>query len=239
MKKNKGEMEKEKKQVAIKEEPVVSAEDRKKQEKLISNNELKLGSKDVLIEAQNIDKYFKVGEQDVHVLKNLSLKIEAGDFVIIFGSSGSGKSTLLHILLGLEEPTNGKLLFLGNNLYAGTDEDYRAEVRKKHIGMVYQQANWVKSLSVAENIAFPLQLLGMEKTQAIARAREALGKFELQDWADYYPTELSSGQQQRISMARAIIHNPMVVVADEPTGNLDYENGLKVMQLLQDLNKKK
>lgn len=198
----------------------------------------KIDSGKILIEAKGIQKYFRVGDQDVHVLKGIDLKIEAGDFVIIFGSSGSGKSTLLHILLGLEPPTSGSLNFLGNDLYAGTDEDYRAEVRKKHIGMVYQQANWVKALSVAENIAFPLQLLGMEKSQALIRAREVLSKFDLEDWADYFPTELSSGQQQRISMARAIVHNPMLIVADEPTGNLDYENGVKVMQLLEDMNKK-
>lgn len=203
-----------------------------------NNNQTMRSSEDAIIQIRNVDKYFKVGDQDVHVLKNINVDIQTGDFVIIFGASGSGKSTLLHILLGLEEPTNGKMNFLGNDLYDGTTEDYRAEIRKKHIGMVYQQANWVKALSVIENIAFPLQLLGMEKDQAVQRARIALAEFELENWADYYPTELSSGQQQRISMARAIIHNPMVVVADEPTGNLDYENGLKVMNLLEQLNKK-
>lgn len=211
-------------------------QDARKKDQVLEEHQSEPGK--VLIEASGIQKYFRVGDQDVHVLKGIDLKIESGDFVIIFGASGSGKSTLLHILLGLEPPTSGNLFFLGSDLYAGTDEDYRAEVRKKHIGMVYQQANWVKALSVAENIAFPLQLLGMEKELALVRARDVLAKFELEDWADYFPTELSSGQQQRISMARALVHNPMLIVADEPTGNLDYENGVKVMQLLEDMNKK-
>lgn len=190
-----------------------------------------------LIHLENASKSFQVGEQDVEVLKGINLEIQTGDFVVIFGASGSGKSTLLHIILGLEGPTTGSCMFMGSNMYAGTNEDYLAELRKKHIGMVYQQANWIKALSVVENIAFPLQLLGMEKDLAVERARQALAKFDLQDWSDYYPTELSSGQQQRISMARAIIHNPMLIVADEPTGNLDYENGVKVMELLTRLNK--
>ncbi len=193
--------------------------------------------KEVLISAEHVDKSFTVGEQLVKVLKDINLTIDAGDFVIIFGASGSGKSTLLHILLGLESPTSGKLMFMGHDLYAGTTEDYLAQIRKKHIGMVYQQANWIKSLSVCENISFPLQLLGMEKEEAIEKAIQTLAKFELENWAHYFPTELSSGQQQRIAMARAIIHDPMVIVADEPTGNLDFENGVKVMELLTRLSK--
>jgi len=138
----------------------------------------------------------------------------------------------------LERPSHGKVDFLGNELYEHTNEDYRADVRKKHIGMVYQQANWIKSLNVIENIGFPLQLLGMDKSLALERARKTLGKFHLEDWAEYYPTELSSGQQQRIAMARAIVHNPMIIVADEPTGNLDYESGENVMELLSKMNQK-
>lgn len=192
----------------------------------------------VLINVQEVDKFFQVGEQDVHILKKASLKVEEGDFMIIYGPSGSGKSTLLHILLGLEGPTNGKVTFLDNDFYSNTDEDDRSELRKKHIGMVYQQPNWIKSLNVVENIAFPLQLLGVEKEEALEKAKNVLAKVHMDEWAEYYPTELSSGQQQRVSMARALIHNPMIIVADEPTGNLDFESGEYIMQMLKDMNEK-
>lgn len=191
-----------------------------------------------IITATEIIKVFKVGLQDVQVLKSVSLDVDDGDFMIIFGPSGCGKSTLLHIILGLESPTSGKVIFAGSDIYDRTSEDDRSTLRKQLVGMVYQQPNWIKSLKVVENVAFPLMLLGMEKIEANQKALETLKAVSMQDWADYYPTELSSGQQQRIALARSLINDPKIIIADEPTGNLDYESGQEMMQLLYDVNQK-
>ncbi len=190
-----------------------------------------------LISAQNITKSFLVGEQKVPVLKGISFTVETGDFVVIFGPSGCGKSTLLHVLLGLEEPTQGSVSVLSKNLYQNWTEDDRAEFRKKHIGMVYQQPNWIKALTIIENVAFPLLLLGIEKTEAHRRAQLALQSVNMANWAEYLPGELSSGQQQKVSLARAMVSNPEIIIADEPTGNLDFESGQELMELLVPLSK--
>ncbi len=190
-----------------------------------------------IIEVVDVKKTFMVGSQTVQVLRGVSAQIQMGDFVIIVGPSGCGKSTLLHVILGLEEPSEGSVVFLGEKIYNNTSEDYRSDFRKKHIGMVYQQPNWIKSMTVAENVAFPMLLLGMDKDSARTRALELLGKLKMTEWADYMPTELSGGQQQRVSLARALSNNPEIIIADEPTGNLDYQTGQEVMLMLQDLNK--
>ena len=190
-----------------------------------------------IIRIKDVFKSFQVGPQVIPVLKEITFDVERADFLIVFGPSGCGKSTLLHIILGLEGPSTGQMTFLGEDLYApGRLEDYRSEFRKHHIGMVYQQSNWVKSLTVIENIAFPLLLLGWEKERALNRAKEALESVRLGGWADYHPMDLSSGQQQRIAIARAIITDPEVIIADEPTGNLDYEAGENLLKLLRSLN---
>lgn len=189
-----------------------------------------------IIEVTGVTKTFTIGAQEIHVLKGVEFAIQTGEFTIILGPSGCGKSTLLHIILGLETPTTGSIVFLGENIYANTDEDYRSNFRKKHIGMIYQQPNWIKSMNVVENVAFPLMLLGMEKNQAVDRSLELLQQVNLADWAKYRPTELSGGQQQRIALARCLANNPEIIIADEPTGNLDYQAGQDVMQLLSDLN---
>jgi ABC-type lipoprotein export system ATPase subunit len=197
-----------------------------------------MADSNVIIDVSHVHKSFHVGIQDVHVLKDISFQVTAGDFVVIFGPSGCGKSTLLHILLGLEGPTTGTMTFLGKNLYEHEAEDERSDFRKKHIGMVYQQPNWVKSLSVVENVAFPLLLVGKSRTESLAKATELLDMVGMLEWAHYAPTELSSGQQQRIALVRALVSNPEVIIADEPTGNLDYESGQALMELLQDMNAK-
>lgn len=194
---------------------------------------------DTIISVQQVFKSFRVGIQDVPVLKNVSFQVNSSDFLIIFGPSGCGKSTLLHTILGLEEPTRGSVYFLDKNLYDGVSEDNRSDFRKKHEGMVYQQPNWIRSLTVIENVAFPLLLLGQDKYQSLEKAKEMLQTVEMLDWQDYIPTELSSGQQQRIALARALVTNPEVVIADEPTGNLDYESGQELMQLLTNFNETK
>lgn len=187
-----------------------------------------------IIDIAGITKVFRAKTQDVQVLKKINLEIKEGDFSIIFGPSGCGKSTLLHIILGLEPPTTGTVHFFGMNFYAYT-EDERSEFRKNNIGMVYQQPNWIKSLTVLENVAFATSLLGFDKTKAKEKAREALKMVGMVGWADYLPTELSSGQQQKVSLARALVTDPKVIIADEPTGNLDYQSGVELMQLFKSL----
>ena len=189
-----------------------------------------------VINSHSLNKSFKIGVQQVDILKDINVRVDNNDFMIIIGPSGCGKSTLLHILLGLEPPTTGKVEFLGKDIFYLHDDDLRADIRKKHIGMVYQQSNWVKSLTVSENVAFPLMLLGMDKVNAMKRAMEQLEKVNMQEWATFVPTELSGGQQQRVSVARALVNNPSLIVADEPTGNLDYAAGQDIMKLLYDLN---
>ncbi len=190
-----------------------------------------------LIEVKNLFKSFRVGTQDVEVLKNISVNIPYGDFTLILGPSGCGKSTLLHVLLGLEPPTQGSVKFLDVNLYEQTDEDARSDFRKNHLGMVYQQPNWVKALSVLENVAFPLLLLGIDTPHAMSKAREMIKQVQMEEWMNYRPTELSGGQQQRVALARALINNPQIIIADEPTGNLDYNSGENIMELFDKLNK--
>lgn len=171
------------------------------------------------------------------MLSDLSLSVYQGDFLVLFGPSGCGKSTLLHILLGLEAPTTGKVTFYGESLYEDLDEDGRTEFRKVHIGMVYQQPNWIKALTVRDNIIFALRLNGCSASETYDRANKVLDIVEMTQWTDYIPTELSSGQQQRVALARAIVTNPDILIADEPTGNLDFESGQMLMTLLSKLNK--
>ncbi len=189
-----------------------------------------------LIEVKNLQKVFHVGSQDVQVLRGISFEVMPGDFTIIIGPSGCGKSTLLHTILGLEPPTDGEVFMLNKNLYDKTTEDDRSEFRKRHIGMIYQQPNWVRSLNVIENVAFPLLLLGVEKKLATERAFLSLREVKMERWATNFASELSGGQQQRVALARALVVNPDIIIADEPTGNLDYQAGQDVMQLLSDLN---
>ena len=190
-----------------------------------------------IIDVAGITKIFRVKTQDVLVLKKINLEIKEGDFSIIFGPSGCGKSTLLHVILGLEPPTTGSLHFFYFNFYAYS-EDQRSEFRKNNIGMVYQQPNWIKSLTVLENVAFAVSLLGFDKMRAKEKAQEALKMVGMVGWADYLPTELSSGQQQKVSLARALVTDPKVIIADEPTGNLDYQSGIELMQLFKSLESK-
>lgn len=192
---------------------------------------------DVILELTDVEKSFMLGAQEVQIIKGVSFKVHKGDFVILFGPSGCGKSTVLNIALGLELPSTGKVSFLGDDLYSH-DEDGRAQIRKKDIGMVYQQSNWIKALNVLENVAFPLTLKGMAQEERTQKALEILRWLNMEHSAYQTPTELSSGQQQRISLARALITDPALLVADEPTGNLDSKAGEDVMGLFQDFNKK-
>lgn len=192
-----------------------------------------------IIDIKNISKTFSIGSQTVKVLKEIGFPVEEGDFMIIFGPSGCGKSTLLHTILGLEVPSEGQVMFLDGDLYKNTTEDDRALLRKKYVGMVYQQPNWIKALTVIENVAFPLVLLGVDQYTSQQKAMEVLRQVGMSQWADYIPTELSSGQQQKVTLARALINDPKVIIADEPTGNLDFESGQEMMELLKTFNSQK
>ncbi len=165
----------------------------------------------------------------------MSFKVNKGDFVIIFGPSGCGKSTILNILLGLEPPTQGRVNFLNKDLYKMSDDE-RAQLRKKEVGTVYQQSNWVKALTVIENVAFPLMLQGIDVEKRTELSKEALGLVDMTQALDQIPTELSAGQQQRVSLARALITKPSLLVADEPTGNLDSKSSKEIMDLFKDFN---
>ena len=190
----------------------------------------------IILETINLKKSFYVGDTLVPVLKGINIKIKNGDFLVIVGPSGSGKSTLLHTFLGLEIPSEGMARFLNFDLYALSHDD-RADFRKRHIGIIYQQSYWIKALNVVENVALPLYLNGVEHNEAVKKALEELTKVGMADWAKYSPYELSSGQQQKVGLARSLVANPLIIIADEPTGNLDTKSGEALMKTLQDLNK--
>lgn len=191
-----------------------------------------------LLRVNNVKKSFIIGGQNISVLKGVSLDMNYGDFGIIFGPSGCGKSTLLHTILGMEKPSEGEIFFDGINLY-NLNEDEIVTNRKGKIGVVFQQSIWIKSLNVLENVSFPNRLSGMSKKEAEDKAIEVLKEVKLEEWSHHQPAELSSGQQQRVSLARALSTDPIMIVADEPTGNLDTVSGDELMNLLSDLNKKK
>ncbi len=186
------------------------------------------GGKKALIEVKNVRKSFPTSAGSVEVLKGINLEVYPGEFTIIFGPSGCGKSTLLHCCLGLEVPTEGTITIDTKDFYKMT-EDERALFRRHKVGMIYQQPLWIGSLNVGENVAFPLRLLD-EKDQVIEeRVRQSLALVGLEKWEHYKPTELSSGQQQKISLARALMIDPIIIVADEPTGNLDTQSGQELL----------
>ena len=180
------------------------------------------------IQTIDVKKVFPVEDMQVEALKGISVKVGKGDFAIIFGPSGCGKSTLLHTLLGLEVPTSGSVYLDGKDIYL-MNEDERALHRRRTIGMIYQQPLWVGSLNVIENIKFPLHLLNLPDDEIDKKAYETLSLVGLSNWAMYAPSQLSSGQQQKISLARSLMTDPQLIVADEPTGNLDTVSGQDLM----------
>jgi ABC-type lipoprotein export system ATPase subunit len=190
-----------------------------------------------LIEIQDIHKSFTVGQTQVEVLKGISLSIKSGEFIIIFGPSGCGKSTLLHTLLGLEPPTTGKILVEGEDFYGNKTDDDRGLYRRHKVGMIYQQPLWVHALNVVDNICLPLYLLDQDQVSIDAKAKKTLEQVGLTEWASYAPTELSSGQQQKISLARSLMTDPLMIVADEPTGNLDTVSGQELLDTFIELVK--
>ena len=187
-----------------------------------------------VIETKSVQKCYQVGSNSVHAVDGIDLAIDEGEFVCISGRSGSGKSTLLSLLAGLESPTDGEVILMGEHLEQMNEQE-RGRFRRDHIGFIFQAYNLLPQFSSWENVAVPLEIRGVPLEQRREKAMEALEMVGLRDHAEHRPTELSGGQQQRISIARAIITRPGIVFADEPTGNLDSRTGTEVMSLLTDL----
>jgi len=190
-----------------------------------------VGSKQIL-QVSRASQSFQVGDEIIDVLKDINFEIEDNSFNIIYGPSGSGKSTLLNILTGLQKPTQGSVTYEGRDVY-GLSSNELAYFRANKIGIMYQQNFWVKSLNVIENVSIPLYFLGYSRVAAAKIAMQTLEQFNMGKYEKKVPYFLSGGEQQRIAMARAIVANPLVIVADEPTGNLDSKNGDAVMNLIR------
>ncbi|MCC4117388.1 ABC transporter ATP-binding protein [Aromatoleum toluclasticum] len=187
------------------------------------------------IELSGIERVFKLGDSEVHALHELSVSIERGEYVAVMGPSGSGKSTLLNLLGLLDRPNAGTYRLEGRDVTT-LSPDEQAEVRRTRIGFVFQSFHLVPRLTAAENIALPLMLAGIAPTERHARVAQALKDFGLETRASHRPDELSGGQRQRVAIARATIMRPAVILADEPTGNLDRSTGQDVTHLLEELN---
>lgn len=188
-----------------------------------------------MIELRNIHKSYPVGHNRLHVLKGLDLTIEAGEMVSIMGSSGSGKSTLLNVLGLLDTYDEGEYRLRGR-LMKDLSERQAARLRNEHLGFIFQSFNLIPFKTALENVALPLYYKGVRRGVRNARAGEYLERMGLLDWAEHLPTELSGGQQQRVAIARALISQPDVLLADEPTGALDSQTSLQIMDILHAIN---
>ena len=188
-----------------------------------------------LIQLDNISKVFFTDELETHALSGIDLGINTGEFVSINGPSGCGKSTLLSILGLLDSPTEGNYT-LADKAVANLTEDERARIRNREIGFIFQSFNLIGDLSVYENVELPLTYRGMRSTDRKVRVNDALDKVEMSHRSKHVPSQLSGGQQQRVAVARALAGEPRILLADEPTGNLDSSNGKTVMELLKRLN---
>lgn len=193
-----------------------------------------------LISVRNVTKTYRLGEVAVRALGGVTLDIEAGEFLAISGPSGSGKSTLMHILGCLDRPTAGDYLLKGRNV-ARLSDDELSEIRNRQIGFVFQNFNLIPRTSALENVELPLLYDGTRLTAAARRdrARAALAAVALDHRADHEPSQLSGGEQQRVAIARALINNPTILLADEPTGNLDTRTSVEIMNIFQRLNAEK
>ncbi len=187
-----------------------------------------------VISAILLSKTYQIEETQIPVLKDINLTINQGQFTAICGPSGSGKTTLLNIISGIDKPTTGKIFVFDENL-AEQDEDALANFRCNKVGFVFQLYNLVSTLTVAENVAFPMEWKRQAPKEIEKRVEELLQKLGMQHRANHFPSQLSGGEQQRVAFARALANDPPLVLADEPTGNLDTKNGMKVIEILRSL----
>ena len=190
-----------------------------------------------IIEVKDVHKYFKMGENLVHALRGVSMTINQGDFVFIIGPSGSGKSTLLHLIGALDVPTDGEIYFEGKKL-SQMEEDILSTIRRKKIGFIFQAFNLMNSLTALENVTIPLIPSGVDESVANTRAIKLMKMLGLGDRINHTPNQLSGGQQQRVAIARSLINDPIIVLADEPTGEVDSVTGNEIFDYLRMMNKK-
>jgi putative ABC transport system ATP-binding protein len=190
---------------------------------------------DPLIDARTLDKSYAMGDQVVHALRGVSVRIEAGEFVAVMGASGSGKSTLMNILGCLDRPSAGTYCLAGEEVQS-LSADALAAIRNRRIGFVFQQFNLLPRTSALENVELPMVYAGVKPAERHARAREALARVGLAERAEHTPAALSGGQQQRVAIARALVNAPQLILADEPTGALDSQTSEDIMALLAQLN---
>lgn len=190
-----------------------------------------------IIDIQQLVRNFQVGDETVHALRNVSFAIQEGEFVTIMGTSGSGKSTLLNILGCLDTPTQGEYLLDGESV-SKMSKDQRAEYRNRKIGFIFQSYNLLSRTTALDNVALPLLYNGfVSKTERIARAKQALIDVGLENRMFHFSNQMSGGQQQRVAIARALVNNPVIILADEATGNLDTRTSFEILSLFQELHK--
>ncbi|MBV9215075.1 MAG: ABC transporter ATP-binding protein [Acidobacteria bacterium] len=187
-----------------------------------------------IITFEKVSKVFAAGE-DVRALDEIDLQIMAGERIAIMGQSGSGKSTLLNIMCGLEVPTSGRVMFDFEPLYSMNDDD-RTRLRREKIGMIFQTFNLMPTLDAVENVSLPLRLDGVNSKEAAMRARRLLADVGLAKRVDHRPAEMSGGERQRVAIARALVFEPLLLLADEPTGNLDSKTGDEILELLDEIH---
>jgi putative ABC transport system ATP-binding protein len=188
-----------------------------------------------VIQAEEVHKYYDLGETKVHALRGVDMTIEPGEFVAIMGSSGSGKSTFMNMLGCLDKPTNGRYLLEGTDV-SRLGKKELAAIRNKKLGFVFQGFNLLSRTTALENVELPTLYARLEKEQRLARARQVLEMVGLGERMGHFPSQLSGGQQQRVAIARALVNGPSILLADEPTGNLDSRTSVEIMQVFQELN---
>jgi putative ABC transport system ATP-binding protein len=194
------------------------------------------GETEFAVRAIDLTRTFEVGETTVDALRGFDLQVSRGQFVALVGPSGSGKSTFLNLVGGLDRPTSGELWVNGEELSA-SKEKALTEHRRRRVGFVFQSFNLLPRLSALENVALPLMFVGASEQERLDRAQELLRQVGLTDRMDHRPTQLSGGEQQRVAIARALVSRPAIILADEPTGNLDSATGAEIMALLRNLNR--
>jgi putative ABC transport system ATP-binding protein len=196
-----------------------------------------MGTQSPLIQLSNISRLYKLGDQIVHALRKIDLEIYRGDYIALMGPSGSGKSTLMNIIGCLDTPTTGTYI-LNNKEVSRMGDDELSSIRNEEIGFIFQTFNLLPRMTAQENVALPLIYAGVSKKDRMERAAKALQDVGLADRMHHKPNELSGGQRQRVAVARALINNPSILLADEPTGNLDSKTSIEIMALFEELHKK-
>ena len=195
-----------------------------------------MSKKQPLIQLKNVWKTYQMGESEIHALKGISLDVQQGEFLAIMGTSGSGKSTAMNMVGALDIPSKGEVLLEGRNI-ADMDESDLAQLRGRKVGFIFQKFNLIDTLTAKQNVSLPLLFQGTPSEERDARAEELLTMVDLGERMNHRPSELSGGQQQRVAIARALAAKPQLILADEPTGNLDTKTGETVMTFLKDLHK--